>query len=215
MDPVLESIWTHWHAHPEALIGLALLQGGYMVGVGPLRERYNLADGVEPRRIATFTAGVLVIYVALLSPIHVLSDNFLFSVHMTQHVLLSLVAPPLLLLGTPDWLLRPLLRPNLVVCDESVSALDVSVQAQIINLLEDLQRDLGLTYLFVAHDLSVVQHICDRVLVMHRGRVVESGSVDAIFDNPRENYTRLLLSAVPSPDPDVPLQPLDRRELGL
>ena len=114
MDPVLESIWTHWHAHPEALIGLALLQGGYMLGVGPLRERYNLADGVEPRQIATFTAGVLVIYVALLSPIHVLSDNFLFSVHMTQHVLLSLVAPPLLLLGTPDWLLRPLLRPDLV-----------------------------------------------------------------------------------------------------
>lgn len=94
-------------------MGLALLQGGYMLGVGPLRERYNLADGVEPRRIATFTAGVLVIYVALLSPIHVLSDNFLFSVHMTQHVLLTLVAPPLLLLGTPDWLLRPLLRPNL------------------------------------------------------------------------------------------------------
>lgn len=114
MDPVLESVWTHWHAHPEALIGLALLQGGYMLGVGPLRERYNLADGVEPRRIATFTAGVLVIYVALLSPIHVLSDNFLFSVHMTQHVLLTLVAPPLLLLGTPDWLLRPLLRPNVM-----------------------------------------------------------------------------------------------------
>ena len=108
-----------------------------------------------------------------------------------------------------------ILRPNLVVCDESVSALDVSVQAQIINLLEDLQSELGLTYLFVAHDLSVVQHICDRVLVMHRGRVVESGSVDDIFDNPRENYTRLLLSAVPSPDPDVPLKPLDRRELGL
>ena len=108
-----------------------------------------------------------------------------------------------------------ILRPNLVVCDESVSALDVSVQAQIINLLEDLQSELGLTYLFVAHDLSVVQHICDRVLVMHRGRVVESGSVDDIFDNPQENYTRLLLSAVPSPDPDVPLEPLDRHELGL
>ncbi|MYE84486.1 MAG: ABC transporter ATP-binding protein [Gammaproteobacteria bacterium] len=108
-----------------------------------------------------------------------------------------------------------ILRPNLVVCDESVSALDVSVQAQIINLLEDLQRDLGLTYLFVAHDLSVVQHICDRVLVMHRGRVVESGVVDDLFANPREDYTRLLLSAIPSPDPDVPLRPLDRRSVGL
>ena len=108
-----------------------------------------------------------------------------------------------------------ILRPNLVVCDESVSALDVSVQAQIINLLEDLQRELGLTYLFVAHDLSVVQHICDRVLVMHRGRVVERGAVDELFANPREDYTRLLLSAIPSPDPDVLLQPLDRRTLGL
>ena len=91
----------------------------------------------------------------------------------------------------------------------------MSVQAQIINLLEDLQRELGLTYLFVAHDLSVVQHICDRVLVMHRGRVVERGAVDELFANPREDYTRLLLSAIPSPDPDVPLQPLDRRTLGL
>ena len=108
-----------------------------------------------------------------------------------------------------------ILRPNLVVCDESVSALDVSVQAQIINLLEDLQQELGLTYLFVAHDLSVVQHICDRVLVMHQGRVVESGDVDEIFANPQENYTKLLLSAIPSPDPDVPLEPLDRAELGL
>ena len=108
-----------------------------------------------------------------------------------------------------------ILRPNLVVCDESVSALDVSVQAQIINLLEDRQRELGLTYLFVAHDLSVVQHICDRVLVMHRGRVVESGAVDDLFANPREDYTRLLLSAIPSPDPDIPLRPLDRSTLGL
>ena len=108
-----------------------------------------------------------------------------------------------------------ILHPDLVVCDESVSALDVSVQAQIINLLEDLQQELGLTYLFVAHDLSVVQHICDRVLVMHQGKVVESGEVDEIFANPRENYTKLLLSAIPSPDPDIRLQPLDRAELGL
>jgi phosphonate C-P lyase system protein PhnK len=108
-----------------------------------------------------------------------------------------------------------ILRPRFVVCDESVSALDVSVQAQIINLLEDLQRELGLTYLFVAHDLSVVQHICDRVLVMHRGKVVESGNIDDVFNNPQENYTKLLLSAIPSPDPDIRLKPLSRAELDL
>ena len=108
-----------------------------------------------------------------------------------------------------------MLRPTFVVCDESVSALDVSVQAQIINLLEDLQKELGLTYLFVAHDLAVVRHICDRVLVMHHGRVVETGTVEDVFERPQQNYTKLLLSAIPSPDPDVPLRPLDRHALGL
>ena len=108
-----------------------------------------------------------------------------------------------------------MLRPSLVVCDEPVSALDVSAQARIINLLECLQRELGLAYLFVAHDLAVVRHICDRVLVMYRGRVVEAGSVEDIFAHPREDDTKVLLSAIPSPDPDVPLRPLDRARLNL
>lgn len=96
-----------------------------------------------------------------------------------------------------------ILRPSLLVCDEATSALDVSVQAQVLDLLKDLQRDFGLTYLFVAHNLEVVRGFCDRVAVMRRGKVVETARTADIFSAPRHPYTRILLSAVPSPDPDV------------
>jgi len=93
------------------------------------------------------------------------------------------------------------LRPKLVIADEPVSALDVSIQAQIINLLDDLQDEFGLTYLFVAHDIGVVRHIADRIAVMNKGEIVEEGEADQVCENPRHDYTKKLLSAVPVPDP--------------
>src|ERR671913_8403 len=95
------------------------------------------------------------------------------------------------------------LNPSLVIADEPVSALDVSVQAQVVNLLMDLQERLKLTYLFIAHDLRLVQHICSRTAVMYLGRIVEMGETEAIFANPSHPYTRALLSAIPVPDPNV------------
>ena len=98
------------------------------------------------------------------------------------------------------------LKPDFIVCDEPVSALDVSIQAQIINLLRDLQKDLGLTYLFISHDLSVVEHISDMVGVMYLGRMVEFGKTEEMFARPRHPYTEALLSAVPVADPKIEIE---------
>jgi oligopeptide transport system ATP-binding protein len=93
------------------------------------------------------------------------------------------------------------LNPRLIVCDEPVSALDVSIQAQILNLLKDLQRDLGLTYLFIAHDLAVVRAMSDRIAVMNKGELIEVGTANDVYNNPQQEYTKALLAAVPVPDP--------------
>jgi oligopeptide transport system ATP-binding protein len=93
------------------------------------------------------------------------------------------------------------LKPKLVICDEPVSALDVSIQAQIVNLLDDLQDEFGLAYLFVAHDIGVVRHISDRIAVMNHGKIVEQGTADQVCESPKDDYTKKLLAAVPIPDP--------------
>lgn len=94
-------------------------------------------------------------------------------------------------------------NPEFIICDEPISALDVSIQAQVVNMLEDLQKEMGLTYLFIAHDLSMVQHISDRVGVMYLGNLVEVADSDELYSNPTHPYTKALLSAIPVPDPDA------------
>ncbi|WP_130858928.1 ABC transporter ATP-binding protein [Gracilibacillus phocaeensis] len=104
------------------------------------------------------------------------------------------------------------LKPKLLICDEAVSALDVSIQAQILNLLQDLQKELGLAYLFISHDLSVVKHLCDRISVMYLGKIIEQGTSEELFDQPTHPYTQALLSAIPVTNP---WELIDRQEIIL
>lgn len=109
-----EFSWTTWHWHPDIIAGLLLLAGVYILGVGPFRRRFGWAERVPRGSAALFYAGLVALYVAISSPLHELSDDFLFSAHMVQHLLLMMAVPPLLIVGTPGWLLRPLLRHDIV-----------------------------------------------------------------------------------------------------
>ena len=106
--------WTDWHAHPSVVVGLLMFAGIYLLGVGPLRSRFQWGPPAEAWRVSVFLLGVLVLIIALLSPIHELGESYLFSFHMVQHLLLMLVMPPLVLIGIPPWLLRPLLKRQFV-----------------------------------------------------------------------------------------------------
>ena len=115
MDASADFSWTVWNADWSVVIGLLILGGAYLYGAGPLRERFGWAEYVEPGKVAAFFGGLLVIFLALVGPLHELAENYFFTAHMTQHLLLQLAMPPLLILGTPNWLLRPLLRSPRVV----------------------------------------------------------------------------------------------------
>ena len=107
------NVWLQWHFHPDIVVGVVLLQGFYILSITVLSSRYNLAPTVDKRKTFLFTMGVLFMYIALSSPIHHLADNYLFSAHMVQHLILLLLVPPLLLTGTPEWMWRPIVRYRL------------------------------------------------------------------------------------------------------
>lgn len=109
-EQVVDFSWTAWHGHPSVVAGLVVLTGAYLLAVGPLRQRYGWAPQVPAGQASIFLCGVLVMFVALLSPLHELGDRYLFSAHMVQHLLLTLVVAPLLIVGTPSWMLRPLVN---------------------------------------------------------------------------------------------------------
>jgi len=114
MSDITSSIFTHWHGHPDAILGLLLIQSLYLIGIGPLRIKLNLSQTSDPKQTIMFTLGILIILISLTSPLHILSDQYLFSAHMFQHILITLIAPPLLILGIPQWLIDYLLKNILI-----------------------------------------------------------------------------------------------------
>ena len=153
------SIWTSWNEHTEVLLGLVIIQAVYLFCVGPVRRKLHLAKNSDPWQALCFTLGVLFIYVALLSPLHVLADKHLFSAHMLQHVLLTLIAPPLLILGIPGWLLRPIIRP-FVIYKLARIVTSPLITFSLFNLVFSLWH-LPVVYglSMTNHDIHIVEHL--------------------------------------------------------
>ncbi|MCE2464069.1 MAG: cytochrome c oxidase assembly protein [Dehalococcoidia bacterium] len=183
-ESVVEFSWTAWHGHPSVVIGLLALTCAYLLGVGPLRQRYGWADRVEASQVTIFLTGILILFIALLSPIHELGDNYLFSAHMVQHLLLISVVCPLLLLGTPAWLLRPMLRHPRAMGVARTLTLPV-VAFVLFNLV------FAFWHLPVLYDLALRQqgiHILEHLMFLGAGLIMWWPVLSPLPELPRSPY---------------------------
>ena len=177
--------WTDWHFHPDIIVGLLLFQGAYLLGVGPLRNRYNWAEAVPKGKATVFTIGTLTIYLALSSPLHELGDNFLFSAHMVQHLLLVMLIPPLLIWGTPGWLLAPLLQSHPLVRNVARKTLS-PLWAFII-----FSSILALWHYPALYDLALRQHglhVLEHLLFMATAVLMWWPVLGSLSDFPKPSY---------------------------
>lgn len=173
-----------WHNHPEVLIGITALQGFYLLGIGPVREKFQLASNVNPREIASFTAGTMVLMLSLLSPLHILSNEYLFSAHMLQHVLLTLIVPPLLIIGLPIWLIRPLVRPKFLFIAFKFLTTPIAAFA-LFNLSFSMWHIPALYNLSMTnHNVHVIEHI----LFVSTGILMWWPITSKLPELPRLNY---------------------------
>ncbi|MCL0044529.1 cytochrome c oxidase assembly protein [Dehalococcoidia bacterium] len=178
------SSWWEWHFHSDVILGVLLLESIYLLGVGPIRKRVGWAAEVEIRNVILFSTGALVLFIALTSPIHHLGDNFLFSAHMVQHLLLILVTPPLLLLGTPGWLLAPMIRIRLVC-----TGLRFITQPIIAFCLFTFV--LSLWHLPALYDLTLrnhTAHIAEHLLFIATSVIMWWPVLSPVPEVPRANY---------------------------
>ena len=177
-------MWNYWHIHPEVLIGLTLLQIGYLLCIGPLRKRFSFAHDVDPTNIFLFTLGIIVLFISLLSPLHVLGDKYLFSAHMVQHVLITLVAPPLLIMGIPGWMIKVLISRQWMYAFAKV-LLHPIVAIVIFNLA------FSIWHLPVLYNISVTNrhfHIFEHILFISTALIMWWPLLSKVKELPRLSY---------------------------